>query len=572
MRLIISQFLRTLRERDEFDRLLPDLLLAMGYVPLAKPQTGVRQFGVDQAVVGKSVTDGENELLLFVIKQGDLGRRDWDNPEPTAIRSSLNEVLDVYLTKMVPPEYSAYRKVVILATTGDLKQEIEFNWTSYKEQNSQKANFDFWGADKVSDLIEHHMLDENLFAAADWSDLRKALALAADAEYDFQDFNRLLLRQLGMTANGSLTESDVNSKQLQKAFRRVHLAALICAHWANVDGDSRKALWIMERTLLWSWHRVLLLKQQEQKQFFPIVSLMLVSHAEAGVKYFQVINAHLGVKDGMAGYGSEGAAFSVILFEHIGHISTLGLACVFEQGETDEDKQRCVSNVKVLADGLCSLLENHGASASPRLDSHIIDITLGLMFLILARRVEAAQSWLAQIATRLDFCFSSRSGFPVGTDSLEDLVDLQARPSEQLIANLMQTSWCLATVSAWCAILGMDEHYALLAKGASGAYKDVCAQLWHPTADWPDRWYFGNVLNTGLSEAPYVLLPEASELKQHMQSFLALDEYDWPEASPARIAGLFVLDYIACRHFRIPVPASMWYRFLEMNAQFSSGE
>ncbi len=27
MRLILSQFLRTLRERDEFDRLLPDLLL-----------------------------------------------------------------------------------------------------------------------------------------------------------------------------------------------------------------------------------------------------------------------------------------------------------------------------------------------------------------------------------------------------------------------------------------------------------------------------------------------------------------------------------------------------------------
>ena len=53
MRLIISQFLRTLRERDEFDRLLPDLLLAMGYVSLAKPQTGVRQYGVDLAAVGK---------------------------------------------------------------------------------------------------------------------------------------------------------------------------------------------------------------------------------------------------------------------------------------------------------------------------------------------------------------------------------------------------------------------------------------------------------------------------------------------------------------------------------------
>lgn len=572
MRLIISQFLRTLRERDEFDSLLPDLLLAMGYVPLAKPQTGVRQFGVDQAAVGKSPTDGENELILFVIKKGDLGRRDWDNPEPTSIRSSLNEVLDVYLTKMIPPEYSSYRKVVVLATTGDLKQEIEFNWTSYKEQNAQKASFEFWGADKVSDLIELHMLDENLFAAEDWSDLRKALALAADPEYDFQDFNRLLLRQLGMNAKGITIDSDVNTKQLKKAFKRVHLAALICAHWANVDGDSRKALWIMERTLLWSWHRVMLLEHKEQKQFISIVAAMRFSHAEAGAKYFQVIGSHLSVKDAMAGYGSEGASFSVVLFEHIGQISTLGLACVFEPGKTDEDKQRCASNIDALADGLCALLENHEASASPRLDNHIIDISLGLMFLLLAGRTEAAQFWLAHIAVRLDFCFNSRSGFPVGTDSLEDLVDLQVTPTERLIANLMQTSWCLATIAAWCAMLGMDKHYALLAKGASDTYKDVCAQLWHPTADWTQYWYFGGVLATGNSEAPYALPLDAAEMRQRMQSFLAIDEYNWPEGSPSRAVGIFILDFIACRHFRVPVPASMWYRFLEMQVQFSADE
>ena len=46
MKLILSQYIRSLKERDEFDRLLPDLLLAMDYVPISKPQIGVRQFGV----------------------------------------------------------------------------------------------------------------------------------------------------------------------------------------------------------------------------------------------------------------------------------------------------------------------------------------------------------------------------------------------------------------------------------------------------------------------------------------------------------------------------------------------
>lgn len=51
MKLILSQYLRTLKERDEFDRLLPDILLAMGYVPISRPQTGIEQHGVDLAAV-----------------------------------------------------------------------------------------------------------------------------------------------------------------------------------------------------------------------------------------------------------------------------------------------------------------------------------------------------------------------------------------------------------------------------------------------------------------------------------------------------------------------------------------
>jgi len=39
-----------------------------------------------------------------------------------------------------------------------------------------------------------------------------------------------------------------------------------------------------------------------------------------------VIRPHLEVRDGMAGYGSEGAAFAVVLFEHIGLIAAIGLA------------------------------------------------------------------------------------------------------------------------------------------------------------------------------------------------------------------------------------------------------
>ena len=567
MRLIISQFLRTLRERDEFDQLLPDLLLTMGYVPLAKPQTGVRQYGVDLAAIGKSPVDGKDEMLLLVIKQGDLGRRDWDNGEPTSIRQSLNEVLDFYLPKLVASEHTDLRKIIVLATTGDLKQDVETNWTGFKHVNAVKAGFDFWGADKVSDLIERYMLDENLFAPGDRSDLRKSLALAADPEYDFRDFNRLLRRQLGLTVEGKLQEPVLDLKSLQKAFRRVQLAARICAHWAQADGDSRQALWISERTLLWAWHRVQLADPKDRPKLYPTINGIWHSYTGAGARYFDVISPHLHVRDGLAGYGSEGAAFAVVLFEHIGLIGVLGLACCLEKGSTEEEKTVISANIAAVADSLCSLIANHSASASPRLDGHIIDITLALIFLKLAGRREDAQAWVAEIAYRLDYCFKSKSSFPVSSDSFEDLVELEVnRKNASLADSLMRTSWCLATVAAWCVILGLDEHYLALSQGASGAYKTVCAQLWHPTKDWPERWYFEQALDQGETEAPYALLPSSEQMKRRIAEFLEQEVYDWPASSPSYPVGLWALDFIACRHFRMPIPASGWYRLLDGNA------
>jgi hypothetical protein len=120
----------------------------------------------------------------------------------------------------------------------------------------------------------------------------------------------------------------------------------------------------------------------------------------------------------------------------------------------------------------------------------------------------------------------------------------------------------LATVAAWCAILGLDEHYGVLSRGASDSYVNVCAQLWHPKRDWTERWYFGGALNFGDAEAPYALSTSISEMRQRMADFIGQPEYDWVEDSPSRAVGLWGLDFMACRHFRMPIPASAWYRVM----------
>jgi hypothetical protein len=87
MKLMIREFLASLRERGELDAILPDLLSELGYTIISRPGRGTRQHGVDIAAVG-SDNDGQRKVFLFSVKQGDLTRQDWDGT-PQALRSSL---------------------------------------------------------------------------------------------------------------------------------------------------------------------------------------------------------------------------------------------------------------------------------------------------------------------------------------------------------------------------------------------------------------------------------------------------------------------------------------------------
>ena len=488
MRLALSHYLRTLRERDEFDRLLPELLTQMGYVPLVKPKAGVRQFGVDFPAAGRSLRDGANELLLFVIKQGDIGRRTWSG-DPNAVRESMEEIIDVWLASHVPPEYKDHRKVIVLATTGDLGQEVQPNWVGFATRHPQ-FHFEFWGADEVSDLVEAHLLNEHLFDGQDRADLRKALVMGADSDYRFEHLCKLMLRQLGIAPDSQLDEKGAQQTvpELIKALRRTHLAALVCSHWADGESERRQALWVMERALLWSFHRVVLQSLQERQDVREVIRDIWSSYLQAAGRYYDAVAAHVRVKDGLSGYTREGAEYAVLLFEQVGLLASIGLsAALVEPGQDDAWRARSSE----FATALAAMLRNHGAAASPRLDAQVIDICLALMLFIQTGQHDLARWWTAEITGRLNFVFRIGHMFPVGSDSLDDLVELEVHGSDEFKGLMRRHSWLLATMASWCAMQCLDDMYESLADSHAKEYPDVGSQLWHPTADWASNWYFG---------------------------------------------------------------------------------
>ena len=562
MKLVLSQHIRSLKERDEFDRLLPDLLLAMNYVPISKPQLGVRQFGVDVAAVG-TAEDGVQELLLLVIKRGDIDRNAWDSG-PQSVRPSLNEVLDVYLRTHVQPAHSNLRKRIILASTGDLKQEVLPNWHGYTTDNSTRASFDFWGADHISVLVEQNMLNEHIFSAESRTDLRKALALAAEIDYDQKDLHRLFRRLLGLGNDGDLIEAS-KPADLAKTLGVVNLCTQMFSRWSEDEGNLKQSFIASERAVLWSWHRIQLEQPNKRAQCYEQFLEVWRTYKEVAYRYFCKLQRHLHVKDGLSGYCRENSEFSMVVFEQIGIIATIGLSQILVNSD-EEGAKRNLENATVIGNALAALIANNPVSGSPRLDGNVIDITLALILLMATNHLTEAASWLEELVTRADYTFKVKRNFPIDTDSLDDLADATVWDDDELQTRLMKTSWFLATLAGWAVILERYDLYEVLAKNTKSDYPEVFLQLWHPTEDVAKHLYYSQAqYRSGEAEAPIVLPETPDEYQDRMKLILASERYNIRNFSAALLSGMYAIDLVASRHFRTPVAPFFWYGMLRTN-------
>lgn len=581
MRLIIRAYLGMLRETREFDALLPDLLLAMNIVPLSKPQVGVRQDGVDIAAVGNDDI-GQKTLWLFVLKRGDLGRRDWDTG-PQSVRQSLDEIKDVYLRNHVAPEHAKLPVKIVVATTGDFKQEFEQNRVGYADantrpgrtygswhvfkivrhllgtQNTQPSRtYEFWNGDRVAALLEQHLLNEYALPDTARSQLRGALALIGEPDYDLEHFFALLNTLLALGPNES-SGAEKGEREYLRALVTTSLALGILCRWSHQEGNLRGAVIACERALLWAWDAIRSRRLTQEESIIRGYSRLVDIYMSTTVEYLNKVQPHLHTEDALAVYYRESALLTERVFEEIGIVATIGL-CQFLWGLTTQDETR-IEGAGAIADTLLAFLKTHRCSGSPCYDGQSIDISLALTLLFLSKRPEHAKTWLKELIGRLTFGFSAGRWFPISTDSFDDLVAFEIERENVDMTKLKETSWMIPTIAQWAAALGEDQAYAYLVSLRLDTLKDTCFQLWYPDQKTGEVMYRGPAhFESGIAEAPVELPPTADEMRASMRKTRTESPVKEPVETSASRAGLVWLDFIASRHFRTPVDPKFWQR------------
>lgn len=383
MKLILKEYLRSLKERNELDALLPDLLTEMGMIVTSLPQRGTRQNGVDIMAVGKN-TNQEDTVFLFSVKDGDLNRTHWNGDSDQALRPSIEEIIDVYIPNRIPQEHKNKKVVICLCFGGNILEQVRENVSSYTSQKTtEHISFEEWNGDKIAELIVQHLLKESLLPVGFREELRRSIAMIEEPEASIQYFHSLLKL---------IEESQLNN--LRK-IRLINLCLWVLYSWSRNLDNLESIYQCSEKALFISWFIIKDIyanKNKEAKEmkisFENIVRIyrQITKNFIDKFKHFcdkpYAISAN-------AHYGSN-ANTNIKLFDILSRFSVYAYWLYSDiQNEDDKNlKQKLTDKLCDHLDDLQSLIMNNSILFTPIKDSQIIEISLFLIAFNLSNEEE----------------------------------------------------------------------------------------------------------------------------------------------------------------------------------------
>lgn len=576
MKLVIREYLASLRERGELDAVLPDLLTELGFTVYSRPARGTRQYGVDVAAVGNG-RDGVRRVHLFSVKSGDLNRAEWNTASPQSLRPSLDEILDHYIASRIPPEYDALPIAICLTFGGAIDEQVRAEVTGYMTRNTtDRISFEEWNGDRLADVILDGILREGLLPAPLRSHLRKSVAMVEEPDIALNHFGRLL-RALDENPGNTPTA------RLSQA-RLINICLWIMFVWSREADNVEASYRASERALLEVWQ---LLKGDiarggktaEAAGF--VLNELIELHFTIWDELFEAkILPHADVRHALSSAVGSHASIDVNLklFELVGRLALRGLWFVWQlspQGGPavlsndylaslpsmlTEATKLYVKRIDRLCQKLMQIVSNNRALLSPIGDWQAIDI--GLAFTLLACRPGAhgaIDEWAEELTKRCIFAFDVHGRYPTTSQSYWDLVDHPSERSDEYRQNATEGSILYPMLALWAAARGKQEMFDELAKFKAEALEHCTFQTWLPDSDSEDNLYLGRdnhgdaltgiPVTEGTADTLEFVHEEASS-NPHYDTLSAVRMGHWP------------IVLIACRHHRLPIPPQVWRELL----------
>ena len=421
IRLMIGDYLRNLKEREELDYLFPFLLEQMRYkiVKTAKTSHGQPEYGKD-IIATKTEKDGIEKLCIFQLKAGDDG--DIDTRvfcKQDGVRESLLQAKYAVFKDSSIPNLNKLPKKIILAHNGELKSNFRDLFNGFIEDEFISAGIEFeqWDIRELTKLFSKYLLNEYLLVKPELLNLfKKSLAFLDVPEYDFRHFKLLVDKLLK-------SYPKYTAKNIRKIISTFCMIGAMVLHYAKEADNLHPAKDCLTFMLLKVWGWIL------EKNAIKSKKIAISEFIKLHMIHFQMLELYFAKtipiakeKDGLF---SEKCGY----FEKIGYpIRSLEyLSYLIYQYQTyfltttdNEKRKEITDNFKELVK---TIIRNNSSCSRPLFDNHSIPIVLALNFLIMNGEKDFAVEYLRDLLNNLAIIKVINGRLPELYNNLDSLIE-----------------------------------------------------------------------------------------------------------------------------------------------------
>ena len=532
MRLEVKDYLLSLKEKDELDLLIGDLYLQKGYHRTSNPKTGNRQYGVDlQLNRGK-------EILLCVIKQGNIDRKVWDDG-PQSVRQSLDEIFDVYLRNFAPEDFDKEVSVKVISN-GYMEENVRLNWNGYCErkyrESGEKIQIEYISVDKLTLEICAELFQGNLFPDNVRAFLRRAMFFSVESDYNKAYYERMIDYVLDDI------ERKNDPKYKPKLFKRqitsIILACNMIAIYARNEMHFKVGIMVFEYLILRYWR--LMLKKGWFEKTHDVEWLVRVCslYEENCHHYYIAVKDLTTVPGGLNQYYVLEERLK--LYEIAGFMASYAYYRCSMYGPGDAEGLDVVNT-------LIMMINVNPTFLYTCYDSQIAEISMIWRVLLLLGRVNDVTCMLSNYLQILGLYDANYKKHPVEKDDFEAAVRMNMGEEQFGAASNWESSGLWGYALLWMCEMDMQELYDVLYEGyLSSHLNKVTKCVWFLRESEEEAFYDYNAMQLAGEGTAIEPVKEYEVFRKRITSLL--DQYKGEKFSFEKY-GFEALEMIGCRYF-----------------------
>lgn len=556
---MLKKYLASLKERDELDAILPDLLSQMGLNVFIKPSRGFKEYGVDIAAVG-SINGDVDKVYLFSVKEKNLTRSTWIGDSEQSLRWSLDEIQDSFIDSRIPLEHKTKPVVIGLCFGGHISTGIRQDVTGYIRKNTREnLSFEEWNGDKLAGLILEHMFTEALFPIGWQPLLHKSIALI-DEPTESRKYFSILLQ--------FIFDEDKKPAATIKAINQVNLALWLIFSQHREQGNLEASYQLAEYSLLVTWGSIKdKLNQKSVRNAFD--GLLQTYHTITEAYFEKVIFPFVDKKHAISHLVSAPCPISINLklFDILGRLATRGQWLLFEltklyENDTSE-KYEC-EEFEILQNKLSKvkrainhLVVNNPLLLSPYKDDQAIDLVLALHLLYQSSHDDDfVKSWLDAIIERVTYSYESNGMYPTNLYTYEQLLEHRNKEKTDIVykESMTKASILYPALTLFCNLYDVPDLAELLEEFCNKNLKHCTFQYWYPN-EASEEYFFSGTNQHGVATTNFPI--NGITAIKHVKEECKHSNFFW-ELSAVK-AGYTPLVLVACRYYRYPTPFNLLF-------------